>query len=188
MNDLIHLKNEMAKKCEEADEIKASLNGRINQIQEKVSALESEMSSKVKEIENIEKDRQKELEKVSNLGDELAQVKAREKCLEEELETLKQVIKIVTDILYSLTNVSKSFQANSDLEEKVELSTRSLMEEKRALEEKSTFLHFTQEQLNTQVEILEGEKQKLKQDIESLKTRVADLENELVSSTSHKSV
>jgi DNA repair exonuclease SbcCD ATPase subunit len=94
MNDLIHLKNEMTKKCEEADEIKASLNARINQIQEKVSALESEMSAKVKEIEIIEKGRQEELAKVSDLGDELAQLKAREKCLEEELETLKQVTKI----------------------------------------------------------------------------------------------
>lgn len=54
------------------------------------------------------------------------------------------------------------------------------MEEKRALEEKSTFLHFTQEQLNIQVEILEGEKQKLEKEVEELRTRVADLENELV--------
>ncbi len=82
----------------------------------------------------------------------------------------------------------QSLQANSGLEEKIELSTRSLIEEKRALEEKSTFLHFTQEQLNIQVEILEGEKQKLEEDVESLKTRVADLENELVSTASHNSV
>lgn len=92
MSDLLNLKSEMAKKCEEADEVKASLTARINQLQEKVSAIESEMSAKVAEIENIEKDRREELEKAGKLGDELAQVQARKKSLEEELETLKQVI------------------------------------------------------------------------------------------------
>ncbi len=43
------------------------------------------------------------------------------------------------------------FQDNLTLEEKIDESTKALLEEKLALEEKSTFLHFTQEQLNHQV-------------------------------------
>jgi len=56
-----------------------------------------------------------------------------------------------------------------------------LLEEKKALEEKSTFLHFTQEQLNIQVEMLEAEVKKLQIEVDEVKSRVADLENELVS-------
>ncbi len=43
------------------------------------------------------------------------------------------------------------FQDNLTLEEKIRESTNALFQEKVALEEKSTFLHFTQEQLNIQV-------------------------------------
>ncbi len=45
------------------------------------------------------------------------------------------------------------FQDNKTLEETAEESRRRLGEEKQSLEEKATFLHFTQEQLNHQIEV-----------------------------------
>ncbi len=46
------------------------------------------------------------------------------------------------------------FQDNLTLEENIRTSITALKVEKLALEEKSTFLHFTQEQLNNQVSML----------------------------------
>jgi uncharacterized protein YsxB (DUF464 family) len=46
------------------------------------------------------------------------------------------------------------FQDNLTLEENIRTSITALKAEKLALEEKSTFLHFTQEQLNNQVSML----------------------------------
>ena len=71
-------------------------------------------------------------------------------------------------------------QDNLTLEEKVAESTRELLQEKAALEEKSTFLHFTQEQLNHQVQTLEQEVSKLRSQVEELKAKLEESEQELV--------
>ena len=66
------------------------------------------------------------------------------------------------------------------LEEKVAESTKALLQEKAALEEKSTFLHFTQEQLNHQVQTLEQEVSRLKTQVEELKAKLEESEQNLV--------
>merc|ERR1711899_385062 len=70
---------------------------------------------------------------------------------------------------------------NKDFENKLLNAQTDLDNEKKTLDEKSTFLHFTQEQLNVEIENLTSAKEKMTAEIDDLKTLLQTKEKELKS-------
>merc|ERR1711899_99398 len=70
---------------------------------------------------------------------------------------------------------------NKDFENKLLNAQTDLDDEKKTLDEKSTFLHFTQEQLNVEIENLISAKNKMTSEIENLKALLQSKEDELKS-------
>ena len=72
-------------------------------------------------------------------------------------------------------------QENKGLETQLTTAQNDLDDEKKTLDEKSTFLHFTQEQLNVEIENLTCAKEKMTMEIDNLKALLQTKEQELKS-------
>ena len=72
-------------------------------------------------------------------------------------------------------------QENKGLETQLCAAQNDLDDEKKTLDEKSTFLHFTQEQLNVEIENLTCAKEKMTMEIDNLKALLQTKEQELKS-------
>ena len=72
-------------------------------------------------------------------------------------------------------------QENKGLETQLTAAQNDLDDEKKTLDEKSTFLHFTQEQLNVEIENLTCAKEKMTMEIDNLKALLQTKEQELKS-------
>merc|ERR1719410_2172627 len=72
-------------------------------------------------------------------------------------------------------------QENKGLENKLLAAQNDLDDGGKTLDEKSTFLHFTQEQLNVEIENLTSAKNKMTAEIENLKELLKSKEEELKS-------
>ena len=72
-------------------------------------------------------------------------------------------------------------QENKGLETQLSAAQNDLDDEKKTLDEKSTFLHFTQEQLNVEIENLTCAKEKMTMEIDNLKALLQTKEQELKS-------
>ena len=69
-------------------------------------------------------------------------------------------------------------QENKGLETQLTAAQNDLDDEKKTLDEKSTFLHFTQEQLNVEIENLTCAKEKMTMEIDNLKALLQTKEQE----------
>ena len=99
--------------------------------------------------------------KFDQLQGEFEELRVKSEALEEEMKHLDQ--------------------ENKGLETKLLAAQNDLDDEKKTLDEKSTFLHFTQEQLNVEIENLISAKNKMTSEIGNLKALLQSKEEELKS-------
>ena len=96
----------------------------IDELEKKVSTLALELEGKSKNLEDILSEKKDLEEKIEALQAELEEVKVQNQTLNEEIKLLNQ--------------------DNASLEDNCKIAQAQLENEKTTLEEKSTFLHFTQ--------------------------------------------
>ena len=111
---------------------------------------------------------------------ELRQVSAQKEDVERQLTILKDEASLKSSQISKLTeDLNIITQDNLTLEEQVERDKMVIESEKKELEEKCTFLHFTQEQLHTQVQTLQNEVSTLNDNIAALKLKLKETSNSL---------
>ena len=128
----------------------------INDLTEKLAGVQSNLDSRIIEIDELRVQLEESERKAKS---DLEDADAR-------IETLKSEIELLT-------------QDNKTLEESLTSEKKAIEDERKSLGEKCTFLHFTQEQLNSQVENLECQVAGLSGQLEELKEQLATKTKEL---------
>ena len=131
------------------------------ELENKIESLRREIEAKNDAIKRVEQEKEDLEVKFDQLQGEFEELRVKSEALEEEMKHLDQ--------------------ENKGLETKLLAAQNDLDDEKKTLDEKSTFLHFTQEQLNVEIENLISAKTKMTSEIENLKALLQSKEEELKS-------
>ena len=133
----------------------------ISQLEQSLSESQALLSGKEKELEEVMTQRDEAEKRLNQVDEEAAEKSSR-------ISSLKEELKLLT-------------QDNLTLEEQVATDKKAIESEKQELEEKCTFLHFTQEQLHTQVQTLQDQVSLLTSEMEALKCQLKTTSQELES-------
>ena len=137
---------------EEVTKVRSDLEETIARLEESLLEAQTQLTVKEQQLEDVTVQKDDADKRLQTVNEEAAA-----KC--SRIENLKEELKLLT-------------QDNLTLEEQVERDKMAIEFEKKELEEKCTFLHFTQEQLHTEVQTLQGH-------ISSLNTEMATLKQQL---------
>ena len=146
-------------KEKDINETQLELHNTVTQLEKNLSEAKIQLLNKEKQLEETMGERD-EAEKRLHMIDEEAAAKSS------RISSLKEELKLLT-------------QDNLTLEEQVINDKAEIEREKNELEEKCTFLHFTQEQLHTQVQTLQELAFSLTSEMEALKLQLENTSEEL---------
>ena len=165
VNELEKTKQELQKhqsnKETDAQLIKVQLDQQnaISVLEKSLAETQIQLSVKEKQLHKVQIQRDEAEKRLQTVNEEADTKSSRICSLNEELKLLTQ--------------------DNLTLEEQVEKDKMTIECEKNELEEKCTFLHFTQEQLHTQIKTLQEHVLSLSSELENLKLQLENTSKEL---------
>ena len=173
-------RNEKSVEEPESNGVEYTLNNGCNKLDYKLDEIENDKLALENTILCLEVRLSDSMAQQSVKEKELRQVSAQKEDVERQLTILKDEASLKSSQISKLTeDLNIITQDNLTLEEQVERDKMVIESEKKELEEKCTFLHFTQEQLHTQVQTLQNEVSTLNDNIAALKLKLKETSNSL---------